>query len=297
MELHQLRYVLAVARTSSFTRAAEELFLAQPSLSVQIRKLEDELHVDLFHRLGHGVELTAAGEAFCEQIEPALARLEQARAQALAVRNMERGQLAIGVLPSVGATILPSVLSDYRDAYPNIEIRLTEHNVSARLEHMVQSGRLDLAVIRGPGNRSGVTGRLLIREPLLAMLVPGHRLACRDELRLEELAGEDFIGMQSGYGLRELMDAICQRHGFSPRVAVETSQLSVLCGMVGSGLGVSVLPRLAASGYSPTVALRDPQAVRELSVIWRHRVCLSPTADAFLELLAAATAAESGAKL
>lgn len=296
MELHQLRYVLAVARTSSFTRAAEELFLAQPSLSVQIRKLEDELHVDLFHRLGHGVELTAAGEAFCKQIEPALARLEQARAQAQAVRNMERGQLAIGVLPSVGATILPSVLSGYRGAYPNIEIRLTEHNVSAQLEHMVQNGRLDLAVIRGPWNRSGVTGRLLIREPLLAMLVPGHRLACRDELRLEELAGEDFIGMQSGYGLRELMDAVCQRHGFSPRVAVETSQLSVLCGMVGSGLGVSVLPRLAASGYSPTVALRDPQAVRELSVIWRHRVCRSAAADAFLELLAA-TVAESSAKL
>lgn len=297
MELHQLRYVLAVARTGSFTRAAEELFLAQPSLSVQVRKLETELHTSLFHRLGRRVELTAAGEAFCEQIEPALAGLEQARTQALAVRSIDRGRVAMGVLPSVGAAVLPSVLSVYRDTYPNIEIQLTERDVSGRLERMVQNGRLDVAVIRHPWSRSGITGRLLIREPMLAMLPPRHRLADRDDLGLDQLAGEDFIGMQPGYGLRELMETVCQRHGFSPRVTVETSQLSVLCGMVASGVGVSVLPRLATSGYSPTVTLRDRQAVRELSVIWRRRVSLSPAAGAFLELLLTATGAESGGTL
>jgi DNA-binding transcriptional LysR family regulator len=294
MELHQLRYVLAVARTGSFTRAAEELFLAQPSLSVQVRKLESELRIDLFHRLGRRVELTAAGEAFCEQIEPALARLEQARKQAQAVRNVDRGRLAIGVLPSVGTAVLPNVLSAYRDAYPNIEIRLAEHNVSGRLERMVQNGRLDLAVIRSPWTRSGVTGRLLIREPMLAMLPSGHPLADRDELGLDELADDDFIGMQPGYGLRELMETVCLRHGFSPRVTVETSQLSVLCGMVRSGIGVSVLPHLATSGYSPAVALRDRQAIRELSVVWRSRCSLSPAADAFLEFMLAAAAEPGG---
>jgi LysR family hydrogen peroxide-inducible transcriptional activator len=187
------------------------------------------------------------------------------------------------------------VLSAYRGAHPDIEIRLTEHNVSAEFERMVQNGKLDLAVIRGPWSRAGVTGHVLIREPIVAMLPPGHRLARRDELGLDELAGDDFVGMHHGYGLRELMEAVCRRHGFSPRVTVETSQLSVLCGMVGSGIGVSVLPRLAASGYSPTVALRDPQPIRELGVVWRHGVSLSPPANAFLEMLLAATDAGNGA--
>jgi LysR family hydrogen peroxide-inducible transcriptional activator len=181
------------------------------------------------------------------------------------------------------------VLCDYRRAYPNIEIRLTEHNVSAEFERMVQSGKLDLAVIRSPWNRSGVTGHVLIREPLVALLPPGHRLTGRDEVGLDDLAGEDFVGMHPGYGLRELMETVCQRGGFSPRVTVETSQLSVLCGMVRSGIGVSVLPRLATYGHGPAVTLRDPHAVRELGVVWREGAPLSPAASAFLELLLPAT--------
>lgn len=285
MELHQLRYVLAVVRAGSFTRAAEELFLAQPSLSVQVRKLEKELGVELFRRLGRRVELTAAGEAFLEHVEPALFHLEQARTQALAVRNVERGRVAIGVLPSVGAALLPGVLADYRCAHPNVEVRLTEHNVSAEFERMVQTGKLDLAVIRSPWGRPGVTGRILVREPMVAMLPADHRLAGRPGLDLDELAGDDFVGMHRGYGLRELMEAVCLRHGFSPRVTVETSQLSVLCGMVRSGIGVAVVPRLAATGYHTAVPLRDPEAFRELGVVWRDAGQLAPAASAFLELL------------
>jgi LysR family hydrogen peroxide-inducible transcriptional activator len=281
--------VLTVAKAGSFTRAAEELLLAQPSLSVQIRKLERELGVDLFRRLGRRVELTAAGEAFCEHAAAAMAHLELARAQAFAVRDVDRGRIAVGVLPSVGARVLPGVLSEYRNAHPNIEIRLTEHNVSAEFERMVQDGELDLGVIRSPWTRPGVTGRLLIREPLVAMLPPGHSLACRGELWLTELADEDFVAMHRGYGLRELMETLCQSCGFSPQVTVETGQLSVLSGMVGSAVGVSVLPRLAAADYAPTVQLMDPQAVRELSVIWRADGSLSPASSAFLELLLAAT--------
>lgn len=288
MELHQLRYVLAVARAGSFTRAAEQLYLAQPSLSVQVRKLEKELGIELFQRLGRRIELTAAGEAFLEHVEPALSHLEQARSEALAVRDVERGRVAIGVLPSVGAALLPSVLSEYRAAHPNIDVRLTEHNVSMKFERLVCTGDLDLAVIRRPWGRSGVTGRILIREPIVAMLPPDHRLVGRAALGLHELAGDDFVAMHPGYGLRELMEAVCLRSGFCPRVTVETSQLSVLCGMVRSGLGVAIVPRLAATGHPTSVVLDDPEAVRELGVVWRNGSVLSPAAKAFLDVLLAA---------
>lgn len=287
MELHQLRYVLAIAKAGSFTRAAEELFLAQPSLSVQVRKLEKELGIALFQRLGRRVELSTAGEAFLEHVEPALFHLEQAKAQAAAVRTLNRGRVAIGALPSVGATLLPGLLAEYRSAHPNIEVRLTEHNVSGDFERMVQTGKLDLAISRAPLARPGVTGRILVREPMVAMLPPEHQLADRSPLDLAQLAEDHFVGMHRGYGLRELMETVCLRAGFSPRVTVETSQLSVLCGMVRSGVGVSVVPRLASAGYATAVPLDDPAAWRELGVIWREGGQLTPAASAFLDLLVA----------
>ena len=296
MELHQLRYVQAVALAGSFTRAAEELFLAQPSLSVQIRKLERELGVALFERLGRRVALTTAGEAFLEHVEPALFHLEQARAQAIAVRNLTSGRVAIGVLPSVGATLLPAVLAEYRGAHPQIDVRLTEHNVSAEFERMVQTGVLDLAVIRAPWSRPGVTGQILLREPMVAMLPPDHRFADRETLDLGCLDGAEFVGMHPGYGLRELMDQVCLRAGFRPRVTVETSQLSVLCGMVGSGVGVSVLPLLATSRYPTVIPLDDPDAYRELAVVWRDAGELAPAPRAFLALLVAAAGQRGDAR-
>ena len=292
MELHQLRYVQAVAQAGSFTRAAEELFLAQPSLSVQIRKLERELGVALFERLGRRVALTTAGEAFLEHVEPALFHLEQARAQAIAVRNLSRGRVAIGVLPSVGATLLPGVLAEYRATYPRIDVRLTEHNVSAEFERLVHAGVLDLAVIRAPWSRPGVIGRTLLREPMVAMLPPEHRFAGHETLDLACLGGDEFVGMHPGYGLRELMDSVCWHAGFRPHVTVETSQLSVLCGMVGSGVGVSVLPRLATVGYPTVIPLVDPDAYRELAVVWRDSGELAPAPRAFLDLLVTAAGGE-----
>lgn len=288
MELHQLHYVRAIARTGSFTRAAEELLLAQPSLSVQVRKLEHELGIALFDRRGKHVVLTAAGEAFLEEIEPALFHLDQARRRAAAVRDLERGRVAIGVLPSVGATLLPSVLAAYRESYPGIDVALTEHNVSAEFERMVQNGQLDLAVIRAPWHRLGITGRVLIREPLVALLPPDHPLACAGAVRLSVLADEDFVGMHPGHGLRDLMDTTCLRTGgFRPRVTVESSQLAVLCGMVRAGIGVSILPRLAGIGDVAAVPLGGT-AHRELAVVWRERGEFAPAAQAFLDLLTAA---------
>lgn len=285
MELHQLRYVLAVARAGNFSRAAEELFLSQPSLSVQIRKLEKELDVALFERLGRKVILTAAGEVFVEHVELALAQLDQARERTAEVRGLRAGRVSLGVLPSVGAGLLPKVLSTFRAEHPDVEVRLTEHNVSADFERMVASGQLDIAVIRMPWARPGLGGQVLLKEPFAALLPPGHALADRDELALSALAAENFVAMRRDYGLRELMEQVCLAAGFEPTVTVETTQLSVLHGMVASGLGVSVLPELAAAGYPDSVRLVDDEAARELGVVWRTRSMLSPPAAAFLDVL------------
>lgn len=294
MELHQLRYVRAIAEAGSFTGAAQALYLAQPSLSVQVRKLERELGVDLFVRLGRRVELTSAGEAFLEHVETALFHLRRAREQAVAVGGLQHGRVAIGALPSVGAALVPDVLAAYRREHPGVELRLSEHNVPAEFERLVHDGKLDLAVTRAPWTRPGITGRVLIREPMVALLPPGHRMAGRDRVDLAQLAGEEFVGMRSGYGLRTLLHDTCLRYGFTPNVTVETGELSVLRGMVRSGIGVSVVPRLAARGHTPAVPLDDPAVSRALAVIWRDAVPLSPAARAFLDLLVTAADALPG---
>jgi DNA-binding transcriptional LysR family regulator len=285
VELHQLRYVIAVAREGSFTRAADSLFLSQPSLSVQVRKLEQELGVSLFQRNGRGLAVTTAGEAFLEHAERALFALEEARRQVEEVKGLRRGRVSLGVLPSIGARLLPGILASFHRRHPDIEVTLLEQDVSGEFEQMVHAGQLDMAMIRMPQTRSDLCARLLVREPMVVLVPPGHRLEGRSEASLQELAEERFVGMKAGTGLRELMDQVCLRAGFTPSVSVETGQLTIVWGMVSAGIGVSILPRLAAGSESPRVRIVDDFAERRLGVVWRADHPLAPPAQAFLRLL------------
>ena len=293
VELHQLRYVIAVAREGSFTRAAESLFLSQPSLSVQVRKLEQELGVCLFQRNGRGLVLTGAGEIFLEHAERALHEIDEAGRQIEEVKGLRRGRVSLGVLPSIGARLLPDILSAFHLRYPEIEVTLLEQDVSGEFEQMVHAGQLDMAMIRMPRTRGDLCGRRLVREPMVALLPPGHRLEGRSQVCLKDLADERFVGMKAGMGLRDLMDQVCERVGFTPQVIVETAQLTIVRGMVRAGIGVSVLPRLAAGAESPTVRLADDFAERRLGVVWRADQPLAPSAQAFLQLLLESASAHS----
>jgi len=290
VQLHQLRYVLAVADHGSFSKAAEELFLSQPSLSVQVRKLERELGVQLFDRLSRRVVVTGAGEAFLEHVKPALAHLDQAQMCALDEHQLRTGRVAVGALPSVAARMLPSILADFQVQYPGVDVRLIEHNHPAEFERMVADGELDIAVVRMPRTRADLAVRLLVREPIVALLSAHHSAADAESLACKDLAGERFVAMESGSGLRELFDLTCQRAGFSPDVAVETTQLATLWGMVESGVGVALVPRLASTGASAPAGMRvlplsDQEVHRELVAVWRDNTALPAATAALLTRL------------
>ncbi|HEV7825226.1 MAG TPA: LysR family transcriptional regulator [Mycobacteriales bacterium] len=294
MQLHQLRYVLAVAEHGSFSKAADQLFLSQPALSVQVRKLERELGVPLFERLGRRVVLTSAGEAFTGHVRPALAHLDQARRSAEDEGRMRTGRVAVGALPSVAARLLPRILADFQAAHPRVEVRLIEHDVPVELERLVAEGALDLAVVRTPRARADLAARTVIREPMVALLPARHRLAGAAEVACADLADERFVAMGSGSGLRALFDAAWQRAGLVPDVAVETTQLATLWGMVDRGVGLAMVPRLASRGTAPSrgiaiVPVADA-AHRELVVVWRDGGPLAPAPAAFLADLTAGTA-------
>jgi LysR family hydrogen peroxide-inducible transcriptional activator len=291
MELHQLRYFVAVAREGSMTRAAASLFLAQPTLSVQIRKLEQDVGAPLFERLARRVQLTAAGEAFLEHAERALAEVERGRERVAEVAGVRQGRVSVGVLPSVGAHLLPAVLAAFRAEHPGVVVRIVEHDVSREFEQLVQSGELDMAVTRMPVTLAGLGSQTLVREPVVALVPPDHPVRDRSEVALRELADADFVCMRSGYGLRELADQLCVGAGFAPRVVIETGQLSIVQGMVRSGIGVALLPRLAATGAEHVVPLSDAGARRELGVVWRRTAPSSPPVAAFLDRLLASAMA------
>jgi LysR family hydrogen peroxide-inducible transcriptional activator len=290
VELHQLRYFVAVAEEGSFTRAAARLFLAQPSLSVQIRKLEQSVGATLFERTGRRVMLTAAGEVLLEHANRALAEMDAARERVTAVSEARGGRVTVGVLPSVGADLLPDVVARFRTLHPGITVHLVEHDVSREFEQMVATGALDLALTRMPVTLAGLSARTLVREPIVLLVPPGHPLCTSAQpgqqgVWLRDLGDADTVAMRPGYGLRELADRLWAGAGVAPRVALETGQLSIVRGMVRAGMGVALLPRLAAGNDGCVVPVCDASAYRELGVVWRETSLESPPVAAFLHTL------------
>jgi LysR family transcriptional regulator, hydrogen peroxide-inducible genes activator len=285
MELHQIRYFVTVVREGTFTRAAERLFITQPSLSEQIRKLETELGCPLFQRLGRRLALTGAGEAFLPHAERVVAEVEQARLRIQEVRGLRMGRLSIGVFPSAAARLLPEYLAGFRQRYPGVEVVLREESASGDIEQLVHEGQLDLAIVRLPKRRTDLEERFLLRDPMVVVVPPGHPLGERRSVGLLELAGEPFVVMRTGNGLRELVERFSRQAGFTPRVVFETWQLGSLFGLVQAGVGVTVVPRLAA-GEGRRVRVRDRFAYRDLAVVWRQGQPLAPAARIFLEMLA-----------
>ena len=149
----------------------------------------------------------------------------------------------------------------------------------------MHDGRLDLAIIRLPKRRADLEAKFLLREPMVLVLPPGHRLGGKRAVSLSEVAQEPFVAMKDGYGLRELLRSVCQKAGFEPRIGVETSQLGSVVGLVLAGVGVTVLPEMAAGSEGRRVRIRDPYAYRDLGVIWRQGQPLAPAASAFLDML------------
>src|SRR5918911_4916727 len=187
MEMHQLAYFESVSRHLHFTRAAEELNVAQPSVSQQIRKLEAELGTPLFHRMKRRVALTEAGQTFLPHARAVLKRLDEARAEVQELTGLRRGSLAVGAPPSVGTHLLPRALAAFSRRHPGIALSFREAG-SRPLVTLLEQGELDLAVVIQPLRHPVLETTPLLEEPLLLAVPRGHRLAARQQVRLAELA-------------------------------------------------------------------------------------------------------------
>ncbi|NNG20645.1 LysR family transcriptional regulator [Naumannella sp. ID2617S] len=286
MELQQLRYVVAVAEERSFTRAGERCFVVQSALSHQVKALERELGVTLFARTSRRVEPTAAGEAFLIGARAALAAAERAVSDAAAASGRIRGQLSIGTIPTVTAIDLPATLGRFREAYPEVKIRLRSAGSDELVADLI-SGGLDVAFLGLPTGTvpEGVRARELSRDRLCAVVGAGHRFADRRRLRLGDLAEETFVDFTAGTPGRAQSDLAFAAAGLTREVTFETMSTELMLALVQQGLAVAFLARAVVPegrGVRTIAVTGGPSRVEYLA--WSD-FNPSPAARAFLGLL------------
>ncbi|WP_106401202.1 LysR family transcriptional regulator [Actinocorallia populi] len=291
MELQQMRYVVAVAETNNFTRAAERCLVVQSALSHQIARLERELGARLFDRTSRRVRLTPAGEAFLPAARQALEAAERAQAEVAAAVGEIRGRLAVGAIPTVTAIDLPAALKRFHLRHREVRITLRS-GASEELVERVRQGTLDAAFLGLPlGVRpQGVRGRELARGDLVAMVAPDHPLAGEEHVDLSRLADEPFVDFPAGTAGRIQSDAAFAAAGVHREVAFEITAPDFMARLIRQGLGVGMLPAAFVSEfpYLTAIRLRDAPSRAE-HLIW-SRFRPAPAAAAFLSALGISTA-------
>lgn len=273
MDLRQLRNFVAVAEECHFGRAAQRLHMAQPPLSQAIRRLEEDLGVELLERTTRRVALTPAGERFLERSRQILHEVDQAAREAARIAAGEIGRVVIGVVGSATYALLPPVARRLREEYPDIDFEFTSEMLTADQVSRLGDGTIDIALMRPPLATEGLLLRVLRSEPLVVALPESHPLASRDVFDLGELRDETFVTYPADRRsvLYDTFLAACEAHGFHPTHTVQVAQTSTIVVFVAAGIGVAVLPASAAHLRLEGVRflpLADTPSV-ELAVGWR----------------------------
>lgn len=286
MELQQLRYVLAVAETRSFTRAAAKCFVVQSALSHQIRALERELGFPLFARTSRRVDVTAAGEAFLSGARDCLEAAERAVVEAAAATGRVQGRLVIGVIPTVTAVDVPAAISRFRSAHPDVGVSV-RGGASTQFIETIREGGMDVAFLGLPSNQppNGVAHQELKRGRLLAVVAGSHRLAGRRRLRLTDLTDEPFADFPAGSPGRAQSDGGFVAAGVHREVAFEAMSVELMLDLIRAGLAVALLPAGVVPQGSGLVTIPVTDGPERVEYLAWSGFNPSPAARAFLEVL------------
>ncbi|HZU73595.1 MAG TPA: LysR substrate-binding domain-containing protein [Acidimicrobiales bacterium] len=286
MELNQLRYFVAVAEERHFTRAAERLEVAQPSVSSQIRKLEEELGSTLFDRGRSGASLTQAGETLLPLARRVLSDLEDAEARLRELDSLQHGRLSIGATPSLSTVLLPAALAEFHAAHPGVTLSLFEEGSGLLVQRLV-TGEIELGLVILPQRHPGLSTTALATEELVVVAAPDHRLAGRRGLTVSELQGVPLVMFRDGYDLRSSTLEACHQAGFEPALATEGGEMDGVLALVAAGLGAAVVPSIVAGRHPELATVRfvPPVLQRTIGLARRADRSESRAAAAFLAAL------------
>ena len=291
IKLKDLRYLVAVADSRHFGRAAEKCFVSQPTLSAQLKKLEDYLGVQLIERQPKNVTLTEAGEQIVARARRMLEASEEVMTLARSHRDPLAGRLRLALLPTVGPYLLPRVSQTMRKTLPRLELRLYEYQTAQMLEKL-ETGDIDLGILALPVDVEGFESRELYTEAFVVAMPDHHRLAKRDTVKIDDLNGETLLLLEDGHCLRDQALEVCSRVDLHEKQDFRATSLETLRQMVATGAGVTLLPELAsrgAYGNARGVAIRPftrPAPVRQIGGAWRKTSARRPAIDALCKIIA-----------
>jgi DNA-binding transcriptional LysR family regulator len=278
LDIRQMQYLVEVARRQSFTKAADALYITQPTISKTIKSLEDELGVVLFNRSGKRIELTDAGQIIVSQAQQIVASFQNLTAELDDLRNLKRGHIRIGLPPMVGANFFPKVIGQFHETYPDITIQLFEDGAK-KVEYDVANGSLDVGVVVLPASQEGLSIFPFVEERMNLVVHPSHQLADRSEVKLIELVNDPFVLFREDFTLHDRIIAECAKVDFQPRVVYESSQWDLISEMVAVGLGISLLPETICREIDQKrvriIALSQPIIPWHLGIVWREDRYLS----------------------
>lgn len=281
MNLRDLRYFIALADLRHFGRAASACFVSQPTLSTQLKKLEEELGVVLFERAPRNILLTPAGELILRHAREALNQVKQMQEIAKHAKDPESASIRLGIFPTLGPYLLPHVIPNIRKRFPNLELLLVEEKTEI-LMHQLRSGEIDAAILAEPIIEDQFDHLALFNEPFVLALPENHPLSKQRTLGLNELRQQHLLLLEDGHCLREQALDVCALSGASEKEGFRATSLETLRQMVAAGVGITLLPMLAVQAPVPKspfirlLAFKNPAPTRKISLFWRKSSIRSP---------------------
>lgn len=285
MDYRQLQIFHSVVTEGSFTRAAERLFMAQPAVSIAVRKLEEEFDTSLLNRSDRKISLTAEGRTLFRHAERILAQFQQARMEMSELQGLEGGEVRLGTSAMFGSYFLPKKITGFRERYPNIRFEVYGEG-TRRAQQLLLDGAIELGVVNMENLPEELEGHSLVEEEVVACLRKDHPKARKKRINFPDFAQEPLIVYGKGYYLREIIEQLCKTHQVNPMIAVETNLLRLMTNLIQGGQGIGFCLKRVAD-MEPNlrgVAFKTPIFLN-LGIAWKRNHYLSKANRAFVDFL------------
>lgn len=285
MDIKPLRYFQAIAEANSFTKAANQLHVAQPAISMAIKKLEEELDLTLFHRHERQISLTDEGRVLLQHSRRILQAIDDARLEMEELKGLTKGEVRIGIPSMLGSYHFPPILMAFRHRYPELDLVVIEGG-TWQLQQMLERGELDLAIIVAEFLPEELQAITFLREQMLVTVARDHPLACQTSVSYEDFFNEELVMFKEGYFHRKIVDRMAATSGREPNISFETNLIPLIKAIVKQGFGISTLLGMVIEEDPELVGLPfcDPVWL-DLSIAWRHDGYLSRANQAFVDFL------------
>ncbi|ELR64823.1 Cys regulon transcriptional activator CysB [Photobacterium marinum] len=289
MNIRQLTYFVTLAETANFTRAAERLNIAQPALSVAIKKLEGQLELPLFHRNERKVVLTHEGETLLTHARLILQQVKDANIAMAELKGLEKGEVRLGLPSMLGSYYFPEILMGFKSRYPNLKLTIVEAGTQS-IRKMLLNGELDLGIIHNADVPEHLETEHLLSSQMVAVVSKDSELTQQESITFSEFFKHELVMFKEGYFHREFIDSVCLQHGFEPHIAFETNLLQMILKIVRNDFAITALLEMVTEHEKDVVAVPFTDRVDlEIAIAWRKNGYLSIADRAFMEFLKSTT--------